>query len=100
MLKDDDEEETIRNQYLISVEQELMTETSNLMAAIFFTIAAHYIFNLSYHRKAGDLWLFIQEKILGLASKAGTKRNPPLPSTSVVYNVSMTPWSPGGMRLW
>ena len=76
MLKDDDDEDTIMNQYFISVEQELMIESSNLMAAIFFTIAAHYIFNLSYHRKAGDLWLFIQEKILGLTSKAGTKRNP------------------------
>ena len=41
--------------------------------AAVFCIAGHYIFNLTYHRKTGDFWLFIQEKILGLLSKAGVK---------------------------
>lgn len=60
-------------QFFISVEQSLMIECSNIVAAIF---VAHYIFNLSYHRKAGDVWLFVQEKVFGLPSKAGIRRNP------------------------
>lgn len=76
MFRDDDDEDTVLNQYFVSVEQELMMETSTLISAIFFTIAAHYIFNLTYHRKSGDVWVFIQEKVLGLASKIGTKRSP------------------------
>lgn len=63
-------------QFFISVEQNLMMECSNIAAAIFFCVVAHYIFNLSYHRKAGDVWLFVQEKVLGLPSKAGIRRNP------------------------
>ena len=70
---DDDED---LQQYFISVEQELMLETSNLIAAVFYCVAAHYIYNLSYHKKAGDFWIFAQEKMLQLPSKAGIKRSP------------------------
>ena len=71
-----DEDEDIMQQYFVCVEQELMIESTNIITAIFFCVAAHYIFNLSYHRKSGDMWLFIQETICGLPSKAGVKRNP------------------------
>ena len=30
-----------------------MMESSSIIAAIFFAVAAHYIFNLSYHSKTG-----------------------------------------------
>ena len=63
-------------QYFISVEQQLIMESISLVSAIFLCVAAHYVFNLSYHRKTGDVWLFFQEKILGLQSKAGVKRHP------------------------
>ena len=32
-----------------------MLECSNIVAAIFFCVGAHYIFNLNYHRKSGEL---------------------------------------------
>lgn len=48
-----DEDEPI-NQYFVAVEQKLMMESSCITAAIFFTVAAHYIFNLSYHPKGGN----------------------------------------------
>ena len=70
--EDEDDEGMVR-QYFVCVEQEFMMESSNIVAAVFFCIAGHYIFNLTYHRKTGDFWLFIQEKILGLLSKAGVK---------------------------
>ena len=75
MLRDGDEDDGI-SQYFKSIEQELMMETSNLVSTIFFCLAAHYIFNLTYHRKTGNVWVFIQEKIVGLPSKPGRKRSP------------------------
>lgn len=71
-----------------------MLECSNIVAAIYFCIAAHYIFNLNYHPKSGtyvnsqhalfqvcwytpgDVWIFVQEKILEIPSKSGIKRHP------------------------
>lgn len=52
------------------LEQGLTLETSNIVASIFFCVAAHYI-NLAYHAKTGDVWVFIQEKVLGIPSKRG-----------------------------
>lgn len=83
-------------QFFICVERNLMLECSNIVAAIFFCIGAHYIFNLNYHPKSGtiiigiglgdlvnmwyfftgDVWIFIQEKVLGIPSKSGMKRHP------------------------
>ena len=76
VLFKDDDDEGVLNQCFISIEQQLMMESSNVVSAVFLCIAAHYIFNLSYHRKSGDVWLFIQEKILHLQSKAGLKPHP------------------------
>ena len=70
MFQDEDDE---LNQYFVSVEQQLMLESGNLSAAIFYCLAAHYIFNLTYHKKSGDVWLFMQERVLGLPSKARVK---------------------------
>ena len=66
----------MNQQFFICVEHNLMIECSNIAAAIFFCVAAHYIFNLTYNRKANDVWVFIQEKVLGLPSKAGVRRSP------------------------
>lgn len=49
-----DDEESALNQYFVCIEQELMMETSNIIAAVFFCVSAYYIFNLSYHKKAGS----------------------------------------------
>ena len=68
LLKDYEDDEL--NQYFVSVEQELMLESGNLVAALFYCFAAHYIFNLTYHKKSGDVWLFLQERVLQLPSKA------------------------------
>lgn len=63
-------------QYFIAVEGELLMESNNMVSAILLCLAAHYICNVSYHSKTGDLWLFVQEKVLNLPSKGGKKRNP------------------------
>ena len=76
LFSDEEDEDCLAEQHFISVEQGLILETSTIVASVFFCIAAHYIFNLSYHTKTGDVWVFIQEKVLGVPSKAGTKRHP------------------------
>ena len=75
-MDEDDNNDHLAEQHFISVEQDLMMETSTIMAVIFFCISAHYLFNLSYHPKTGDVWVFMQEKILGVLSKTGVKRHP------------------------
>ena len=52
MFSDENEDDPI-NQYFVSVEQKLMMESSSITAAIFYTVAAHYIYNLNYHPKTG-----------------------------------------------
>ena len=39
-----------------------MLESTNLASALFLLLATHYVFNLSYHTKAAELLMFIQEK--------------------------------------
>ena len=73
-FKKEDDEDVIK-QYFITIEQQLMMESSSLLSSIFLCMAAHYMFNLSYHQKSGDTWLFIQEKALELSSKEGVKRH-------------------------
>lgn len=60
-----DPEEDI-NQYFIAIEQTLIMQTQNLVSAIFFVVAAHYIFNMNYHPKLKDLMTFLQVKMAGL----------------------------------
>ena len=60
----------------------MMLETNSLMSAVFGCIAAHYIFNLSYHEKTGEFWTFIQEKVIEIPSKEKPtqKKNPSISS--------------------
>lgn len=74
-FKNEDDEDSLMQQYFICVEQQLMMESSNLISAIFLCLAAHYIFNIQYHPKAKDVWEFIQENVLDISSKGNKKRN-------------------------
>ena len=62
-------------QYFIAIEQILMIESSNVFAAVYYLIAAHYVFNLAYHSKVNYVLLFLQEKVFGLPSSS-VKRTP------------------------
>ena len=67
MFRSEEGSETF-HQYFISIEQQLMLECSTLIAALFYCMAAHYIFNLSYHPKSKEFWTFIQQKTFNLPS--------------------------------
>lgn len=68
LFERDDDDDDIQGQHFISIELQLMMESSNLVTAIFNLLAAHYVLNLAYHPKAKDVLTFLQEKILGIPS--------------------------------
>ena len=70
MIFQDYDEDDLDAQYFISVEQTLILESSNIFGAVFYWIAAHYIFNVQYHPKVSSVLLFLQEKVLSLPSKS------------------------------
>ena len=65
MFRSEEGSETF-HQYFISIEQ-LMLECSTLIAALFYCMAAHYIFNLSYHPKSKEFRTFSQQKTFNLS---------------------------------
>ena len=82
---DEDDEDCLAEQHFISVQQGLIMETSTIVASVFFCIAAHYIFNLSYHTKTGDVWVFIQEKFWVYHLRQALSAFPQTLPTSVVF---------------
>ena len=63
-----DDSDDLAAQFFIAIEQNLMLESSNIFAAVFYLVASHYVFNLSYHSKVNYVLLFLQEKVLDLPS--------------------------------
>lgn len=61
------------NQYYITVEKALCMECTDMATALFFLIASHYIFNLSYHPKVYEVLRFVQEKIVNIPSDERSK---------------------------
>lgn len=53
-----------------------MLESKSIIAAIYYCVAVHYICNLSYHSKSGDVWVFIQNHIFDLECKGNAKKLP------------------------
>ena len=72
LFQDGDEDDATR-QFLIAVEQHLLIEVSNTVGAIFYLLAAHYVFNVAYHNKAKDVLLFLQSKVFTLPCTDGKR---------------------------
>ena len=75
MFSDNDD---ITPTYYIAIEQELIVECSNLTKALFCLLAVHYVFDLTYHERVKDFFLFLQEKVMEISSEgyggsSGTK---------------------------
>ena len=61
--------------YMVAVKQSLMLECTEMATAIFMMRACHYVFNLSYHPKATDLFVFLLEKVESKMSARLVKKN-------------------------
>lgn len=53
-------------QYFIALEQELIIECKTLFDSIFTLLAVHYVFNVVYHPRVKNFFLFFEEKVLEL----------------------------------
>ena len=54
-----------------------------MATAVFFLLAIHYIFNLSYHSKVADVLRFIQEKVAGIPSDDKVSTKSPVASSHI-----------------
>ena len=71
-------------QYRISIESHLVLETTEFETALFVLLGSHYVLNLSYHEKAVEFFLFVQEKIAKISSDDKKKKK----SSVAVVHVS------------
>lgn len=83
MFSDNDD---ITPTYYIAIEQELVVECSSLTKALFCLLAVHYVFDLTYHDRVKDFFLFLQEKVMDIASEGysgkGSKKSASYLSTT------------------
>lgn len=68
-----DDELDILPRYHIAVEQVLLMECRTLTHALYCLLAVHYVFNIKYHPRAEDFFLFLFEKVLGM-QESGNQR--------------------------
>ena len=52
-------------------------------SALFFLIASHYVFNLSYHPKVYEVLRFVQEKIVNIPSDGSKVSKSPVASSHI-----------------
>ena len=62
----------------------MMLECNNIMTALFLLLASHYVFNLSYHPKATDFFLFLQERVAGISSITSKQKRNPVANSHVI----------------
>ena len=87
MFTDNDD---ITPTYYIAIEQDLVIECSTLTKALFCLLAVHYVFDISYHDRVKDFFLFLQEKVMEITSEGynsgcsskGTKKSASYLSTA------------------
>ena len=56
--------------YIIVIEKNPLLVCSAILSAIFTLFAVHYVFDIEYHEKAKDFYLFLEDKIFNV--KSGT----------------------------
>ena len=57
-------------------------------SALFFLIASHYVFNLSYHPKMYEVLRFVQEKIVNIPSDDRSKVSKSLVASSHINEIT------------
>lgn len=57
-----DADDEIPAQYVVAVEKQAFLQCSNLLSAVYALFSVHYIFNIEYHPRVKDFYLFMQNK--------------------------------------
>ena len=61
-------EEDLPTQFFIVVEQIPQIEVSHFFKGIYILLSLHYIFDMEYNPRLRDLYLFFEDKLLGLTT--------------------------------
>lgn len=77
-------DEDLPTQYFLAVEQIVHLEVSDFMKGIFLLLALHYVYDIQYHHRLKDIYLFLEDKLLGLDSPSCKKSAPYLSVTSAI----------------
>ena len=72
-------------QFFIAVEQQLLLECKSLEKAVYVMVASHYVFNIEYRHRVKDVFIFLQEKILGFVDDTVKKSSIYLSVSSAIY---------------
>ena len=60
IVKFKDADPELRPQYFIAIEQNLVVECNSLVGAVYTLLMTHYVFDLGYHPKAKDFYMFLE----------------------------------------
>ena len=63
-------DEELPSSFFIAIDKQLVVQCATLQKAIFCLLIVHYVFNSSYHKRVSDLFLFLQEKVMGISSES------------------------------
>ncbi len=73
ILKLSDPDDDVPPQFFVVIEREMLIECSNLIDAILGLFVSHYVFNIRYHPRLIDFYLFIEQKIAGISPSCDKK---------------------------
>ena len=76
-----DGDESILPAHSVVVEQDVTVKCPNFIMALYCVFSIHYVFNISYHGKLHDIFLFLQEVVFQIPEKQ-CKRSAALSSFS------------------
>lgn len=65
-----DADDEISAQYIVAVEKQAFLQYATLLGAVYALFAIHYIFNIEYHPRVKDFYLFIQNKCFCVEDKS------------------------------
>ena len=69
-------EEDLLTQFFIVVEQIPQIEVSHFFKGIYILLSLHYIFDMEYNSRLCGLYLFLEDKLLGLTTPSCKKKQP------------------------
>lgn len=65
----------IPSNYIMVIGKQTLLLCSSLLAALFVLFAVHYVFNMEYHPKVKDFYLFFQNKLFNIKDSASHSTN-------------------------
>lgn len=66
-------DEDLPTQYFIAIEQVIHVEISSIDKGIFLLISLHYVYDIQYHHRLRDFYLFLEDKLLRIATPSCKK---------------------------